>query len=999
VTAEDPRLLDIAAAISDGEEIDWAPIEDSVIRSLRIVADVARLHRTIFAESMPAPLPASIGRYRILRQIAEGGMGSVYEAEQDRPRRAVALKVIRPGCISASALRRFERETEVLARLDHPGIAKVFDAGIAEFDRGAQPYFAMELIRGEPLLAWARQRSVSASGRIELLAKVADAVEHAHQRGVIHRDLKPANILVDETGQPKVLDFGVARVTDSDLQSTMKTDVGQLVGTLSYMSPEQIAGDPVRLDRRSDVYTLGVVLFELLTGRLPYELSGMMIPDIAITIREQEPSRLGSFDSAYRGDLETIVLKTLEKDPQRRYATAADLARDLGRYLRREPIAARPSTTIYQLRKFARRRPEIVLGITAVFVVLVAGIVGTTIGLARAMRQRDLAAHQAQRAERLTSFMQDLLASARPGSMGRGREVRVADMLARAAATLPERFADEPDLEMAARSTLGQTYVSLGLYDEAFPHLTRAWELAQANRPEGSEDRLQIAERLSFALAASSFDFEKGEELARANLSVARRVLGPSHPTTLALMNTLSFSLVFHWKLDDVQPLLEELCTTLSDLPPERRGDVSLAAVASRLAFVKDFFGTPADSEDLARKAVAEAEANGEATPADFSQRASSFAAATLIATNRLPDAEQLLRRTLAQSRQVLGRYHEESLRIGAQLAEVLRRENQPEEALELYQDAVDHSHAHPTGDTAVVGDSWAFANLANLQSRTGRYDDAARNWRKAIAILRHANGDSDGAAQAYWRDVVMRLGLGIQERWASDVVRTHVGQAVWDFLTSHPTTTFSGDEMDWSRLRFRLDHGSEGNVARLRSLPTPRPGLHRLFLDVPRHDGEALRESSWMLVSTWSVDVYGLPVAGGLNAWRGHEDEVWRDRLETAPDEHRRESSLAYQGWLDTGFGPNRADNGFGLRATTTVRLPAGSYRFLVTASDGARLWVDDKLVIDAWNIRSTTTDGTRVELNDGPHVLRVDYFQAGGEAVLWVRAEPRDFVTEEHS
>ena len=230
-----------------------------------------------------------LGKYRILRIVGEGGMGVVYEAEQDHPRRIVALKVIKAGVAGAELLRRFERESQVLARLQHPGIAQIYEAGAADTGFGPQPYFAMEFIHGVPLRQYAEAHKLGVRQRLELMAKVCDAVEHAHQRGVIHRDLKPANILVDGDGQPKIMDFGVARATDSDAHATRQTDVGQLIGTLAYMSPEQADADPLELDTRSDVYALGVILYELLANRLPYQLSDQLHEALRV-ISEEDPA-------------------------------------------------------------------------------------------------------------------------------------------------------------------------------------------------------------------------------------------------------------------------------------------------------------------------------------------------------------------------------------------------------------------------------------------------------------------------------------------------------------------------------------------------------------------------------------------------------------------------------------------------------------------------------------------------------------------------------------
>jgi WD40 repeat protein/predicted Ser/Thr protein kinase len=326
-------------------------------------------------------VPAFIGRYRILRLHGEGGMGSVYEAEQDNPRRTVALKVIRPGLVSSELVKRFNHEAQILARFQHSGIAQVYEAGIGE---DGQPFFAMEFIRGNPLDEYVRARRLDAQMRLDLLARVCDAVQYAHDKGVIHRDLKPGNILVDETGGLKVLDFGVARVTAANLlTSASRTQAGQLLGTLSYMSPEQIAAEPSGLDGRSDVYTLGVILFELLAERLPYQLDQLPVHEVARVIQQQEPSRLGSIKLMYRGDIEIIVAKALEKDKARRYASAGDLAADIRRYLRGEAILARAPSALYQIRKFVRRHTALVAGVSGVFAAL---LIGTAVSIVFAVR-------------------------------------------------------------------------------------------------------------------------------------------------------------------------------------------------------------------------------------------------------------------------------------------------------------------------------------------------------------------------------------------------------------------------------------------------------------------------------------------------------------------------------------------------------------------------------------------------------------------------------------
>ncbi len=360
---------------------------------------IARIIRAVESE----PVPERVGRYTILDRLGSGGMGVVYLAEQEYPRRKVALKVVRPGAVSHSLLRRFEHEASALGQLAHPGVGQIYEAGVADVqtangEAGRWPFFAMEYVRGESLSEYVRRVRPSVRRRLELIASICDAVHHAHQKGVIHRDLKPANILVGEDGQAKILDFGIARLTDADMQTvTAQTEVGQLIGTLPYMSPEQVTGVSANVDTRSDVYALGAICYELLTGHLPHEVENRSIPEAVRIIRDEEPARLSSVDTAFRGDLETIVTRALAKDKTRRYQSASEFAADLRNYLGHRPIVARPPTTFYQLRMFARRNKVLVGGVVATFAALVIGIAGITVQTAKVTRERD----HARRAEEL----------------------------------------------------------------------------------------------------------------------------------------------------------------------------------------------------------------------------------------------------------------------------------------------------------------------------------------------------------------------------------------------------------------------------------------------------------------------------------------------------------------------------------------------------------------------------------------------------------------------
>lgn len=333
--------------------------------------------RAALREDKLSLVPRQIGRYRVCHYLASGGMARIFEAEQSEPRRRVALKVVKARDISPRALRRFEHEAHLLARLNHPGIAQVFDVGTFPSDEGPVPYFSMELVDGLPLTAYADQHGLDVRARLELFVRVCDAVQHAHIKGVVHRDLKPNNILVTSTGQPKILDFGVARaMTAESPEGTMHTQRGELVGTLPYMSPEQICGDPDDIDTRSDVYSLGVICHELLSGQLPHVVEGQSRAELQWAICHQPPARLGGSRRGYRRDLETIVGKALEKDPRQRYGSARELAEDVQRYLRSEPIVARPLGRAARLARWCRREPRVAALSTLLLLALVLLAVG-----------------------------------------------------------------------------------------------------------------------------------------------------------------------------------------------------------------------------------------------------------------------------------------------------------------------------------------------------------------------------------------------------------------------------------------------------------------------------------------------------------------------------------------------------------------------------------------------------------------------------------------------
>jgi non-specific serine/threonine protein kinase/serine/threonine-protein kinase len=513
------------------------------------------------------------GRYQLLQQLGEGGFGLVYMAEQRAPvQRTVAVKLIKPGMDSAQVLARFEAERQALALMDHPNIAKVLDGGTTE---QGQPFFVMELVRGIPITSFCDEHRLTLRQRLELLVPVCQAVQHAHQKGVIHRDLKPSNVLVtsqDGRPVPKVIDFGIAKALHQRLtERTMFTEIGQVVGTPEYMAPEQAGVNLLDIDTRSDIYGLGVLLYELLTGVTPLNRERLRqgaYDEVLRLIREVEPARPSTrittveelpsvaarrqvepwqLGKLLRGELDWIVMKCLEKDRSRRYETANGLARDIQRYLADEPVEACPPSAGYKVRKFVGKNKRVFVTAAAFAVLLVAGAVASMAQAIRATRAEDLAQRRLEEEAKARAeaeavrdfFVEDMIGWVAPEKK-MGRQVTVDQVLDGAERAIGTRFLGQPLTEAAVRLTLGRVYRDLGQYDKAEGHLR--WAQGQYTEHLGSRHRRTLETRT--ILGNALWQMGRIDEAARVleeAVEFGRQALGPEDTQTLWSLQYLAY--------------------------------------------------------------------------------------------------------------------------------------------------------------------------------------------------------------------------------------------------------------------------------------------------------------------------------------------------------------------------------------------------------------------------------------------------------------------------
>jgi eukaryotic-like serine/threonine-protein kinase len=691
-----------------------------------------------------------IDSYRLLQPIGRGGMGEVWLAEQKEPvRRRVALKLIKAGMDTREVVARFESERQALALMDHPAIAKVFDGGSTLQGR---PYFVMEYVTGMPVTDFCDKHKLTIRQRLELFVLVCDGVQHAHQKAILHRDLKPSNILVSEVDgkpAPRIIDFGIAKATGQRLTAdTMFTQVGAVVGTPGYMSPEQADSAGTDVDTRTDVYSLGVVLYQLLVSVLPLDFSKTPPDQFLRRLREEDaprPStRIRTLEQTattaqnrgadgptlarqLHGDLDAIALKALEKDRSRRYATPAELAADIGRYLRNRPVVARPSSAGYRARKYVGRHRlwVAVAGITALLLVSVA--VAQAFELRRIKRERD-------RADRVTEFMTGMFNVSNP-SEARGNDIRAREILDKASNDINTGLAKDPELQAQMMHVMGHVYESLGLYAKAEPLLRRAVEVRRSMLGAQNPDTLNSMYDLAGVLMYESRHSE-AEKWSRETLDSRRHRLGSEHRDTLRSMSQLAFILNREGRYPEAETLNREALEMAGRVlgPEAEVTRIITAHLGADLAYE----GKYKDAEKTFREVL---EMDRRRLGSDHPNVLTDMGnlAATLHYEQRLNEADKLYRDAYQAQRRVLGPEHPDTLMTMGNLALVLYSEKRYADSEKMFRETLEIKRRRLGPENRLT--LLSMGNLADVLTEEGQYAEAEQLLRETLETERRTLG------------------------------------------------------------------------------------------------------------------------------------------------------------------------------------------------------------------------------------------------------------------
>jgi serine/threonine protein kinase/tetratricopeptide (TPR) repeat protein len=723
---------------------------------------------TTHMSAQSAKAPQHFGAYRLLQKIGEGGMGEVWLAEQTTPvRRQVALKVIKAGMDTAQVVARFEAERQALALMDHPAIATVFDGGSTPEGR---PYFVMEYVKGEPITVYCDRLRLTMTERLDLFTQVCEGVQHAHQKGIIHRDLKPSNVLVtiqDDHPVPKIIDFGVAKATARHLTDhSLYTELGVLVGTPEYMSPEQAEMGGLDIDTRTDVYALGVILYEVITGALPFdrhELRQAGLAAIQQAIREKEPPRpstrvtqLGPAStqaaanrhtephrlaSLLRGDLDWVTMKALEKDRTRRYQTANALAADIRRHLSNEPVSAGPPSASYRARKFVRRhRFGVAAAATLVLLLLAFGIT-MAVQAERIARERDRANREADRANQeaasarqVSEFLSGLFRVSDPAE-ARGRALTARTVLDRGAERIDSELKRDPALQARLLMTMGDVYRNLGDLDRAEQLVARSADVRRTIAGPDDAEVLRASSLLGFIYDLRGKS-SQAETLLTSVLAAERRVLGENHPNTLRTLHNLASVYDSQGRYDQSMPLMREAFERRRKVLGPDHSD-TLASMYN-LAIAEYRAERYDEAERVLVAALAAfARANGNDHPNTL--LAKDLLATVYQAQRRMADARRLLEEVFDARRRVLGPEHMDTLATKASLANTARLEHRFAESEALFRATLEAQERilGPDHNDVLA----TRASLATLLSDAGRLDESERLWRALLAQMQRVLG------------------------------------------------------------------------------------------------------------------------------------------------------------------------------------------------------------------------------------------------------------------